>query len=708
MSVLIIAEKPSVAGELAKIVGATKGGQGYKEGNGYIVSWCIGHLVELAPPDAYDPAYKTWRLDDLPIIPDAYQMQISDRTAGQFKILKELMGRDDVTELVCATDAGREGELIYRLVYHEANCQKPFKRLWISSMEEKSIRDGLAAMKDGKEYDNLYKAALCRQRADWLIGINVTRLYSRKYKKTLSAGRVQTPTVNLVVKRQVEIDSFIPQTYYNIIAGLSTFEARTRVDDKATADEIISRCTGKEAVVTTVTKEEKKENPQALYDLTSLQREANRLLGYSAKQTLELMQTLYDAKLATYPRTDSRYITADMADSTMNLINELINQGLYANLVEYNPKNAEISRLVNDGRVTDHHAILPTASVTTEKYNALSTAEKNILTLLMYRLLTAADKPHIYTATKAELDIEGTVFEAAGKEVLEIGFKAIESKLAPALTLPQKKEGKEKKEKQDKALPPMAEGNRFTVASIKAEKEKTQPPKPYTEDTLLAAMENAGKDIEDDDLKAVMKDRGLGTPATRADIIENIISKGYVVRDKKSLLATEQAKIFMGLVAEKIKQPELTADWESKLAEIQGGKYSDSDFMAELTDFLFDLVKEETSNHSPEKTAGIFARPAKEAVGVCPKCKKNVVEWEKSFSCESGKGGCGFVIWKSIAGKVISKAQAQKLMKKGKTDLIKGFHSNKSGKDFDAFIVMKADGTTGFEFESKTKKVNNG
>lgn len=701
--ILVIAEKPSVASEISKIVEANKKEHGYLTGNGYIVSWCVGHLVELAQPDAYDPTYKAWRLDTLPIIPDTYKTEVSERTAGQYKILKELMARNDVSELICATDAGREGELIFRLVYQKANCKKPFKRLWISSMEEKSIRHGLATMKDGKEYENLYKAALCRQRADWLIGINLTRLYSKMYNKTLPTGRVQTPTVNLVVRRQAEIDGFIPKPYYNIIADLNTFEARTRAENKAIADSIISQCSGKKAIVTLVNREEKKDNPAALYDLTTLQRDANRLLAYSAKQTLDVLQSLYDAKLATYPRTDSRYITADMASSTRRLIDGLIDKGLFKDIIlkSYNLEHVNITRLVNDSKVTDHHAILPTESVTAEKYNNLPTAEKNILTLLMYRLLTAPYKPHTYTATKAVLDIEGTAFEATGREVIEIGFRAIENELKSALVFSSPNGGKEKPDTQDKLLPPLSEGDVFVVAGIKAEEKKTQPPKPYTEDTLLSAMENAGKSIEDEALKEAMKDRGLGTPATRAEIIENIIAKGYIVRDGKNLIPTDQAVTFMELATDKIKQPELTADWERQLSEIQNGSYSDNAFMEDLTGFLRSFIKDTISLHSPENTTGIFARPAKEAVGVCPRCEKNVVEWGKSYSCESGKGGCGFVIWKSTAGKTISKTQAQKLLTKGKTDLIKGFRSSKTGKDFNAFIVLKEDGTTGFEFEQK-------
>lgn len=711
---LIIAEKPSVAGEIAKIVGATKSEKGYKIGNDYIVSWCFGHLVELSTPDAYGEQYQKWDLSTLPILPDTFKTSVSSKTADQYKTLKELMGRSDVAELIEATDAGREGELIFRLVYEQAGCKKPFKRLWISSMEEKSIRDGLAAMKSGSSYDSLYNAAKCRQRADWLYGINLTRLYAGLYNEKLNCGRVQTPTVNLIVQRQAEIANFTPKTYYNVIADLLSFEARTRVETKQQAQSIADRCTGKEAVVTLVKKEEKRENPPALYDLTTLQRDANRLLGYPAQQTLTLLQSLYEARLTTYPRTDSRYITADMASSTRSLIDGLIEKSILAGdtLKNYNVNNVNVGRVVNDGKVSDHHALLPTQSLTKAAYDGLPTAERNIITLVIFRLLTAVYGPYEYTATKVVLDCEGEAFEATGREIKELGFKGIDAALKTALVTG-KEQKEEKKGDTEKVLPPMAEGNTFSVIQIKQEEKHTEPPKPYTEDTLLAAMETAGKNIDDEEIKEAMKDSGLGTPATRAGIIENIIATGYIVRDGKKLLPTDKAITFMSLVVDKIKQPELTGEWEKQLADIQKGQQTEAAFMSSITGFLRSFIGDTLMLHNPEDTKNTFKRerPAQDAVGKCPKCGANVIEItakaktpkEKPkhyYVCEKDKAECGFIFAETVAGKKLAKAQVKKLLEKGKTDLIDGFTS-KAGKPFKAYLVLKEDFTTGFEFEQK-------
>lgn len=707
---LIIAEKPSVAGEIAKIVGATKGEKGYKIGNDYIVSWCFGHLIELATPDAYGEEYEKWDLSVLPILPERFKTLVSKNSAEQYKVLKSLMERSDVTELIEATDAGREGELIFRLVYEQAGCKKPFKRLWISSMEEKSIKDGLASMKDGSSYDNLYQAAKCRQRADWLYGINLTRLYSGLYNQTLNCGRVQTPTVNLIVQRQKDITGFVPQTYYNVIADLASFEARTKVDTKAKAQEIADRCTGKDAYVTLVKQEEKRENPPALYDLTTLQRDANRLLGYSAQQTLTLLQSLYEARYATYPRTDSRYLTADMASSTRSLIDGLIEKEILSpeTSKSYNVNSVNVEQVINDSKVSDHHAVIPTQSLTKDAYNGLPTAEKNIITLIIYRLLTAVYSPYEYTATKVVLDCEGEAFEATGREIKQLGFKEIDAALKTALVT--EKKAKEPKNNDDnvKILPPMAEGNTFTVAAIKQEEKHTEPPKPYTEDTLLSAMETAGKNIADEELKEAMKDSGLGTPATRAGIIENIIKTGYIVREGKKLLPTDKANTFIGLVVDKIKQPELTGEWEKQLADIQKGTQTADAFMDGITGFLSSFIKDTLLLNKPEDNKDIFKRerPAQEVYGKCPKCGANVIQitakesHKNYYVCEKDKAECGFILGETVAGKKLTKAQVKKLLKKGKTDLISGFTS-KAGKSFNAYLVLKDDFTTGLEFEKK-------
>lgn len=708
---LIIAEKPSVAGEIAKIVGATKGEKGYKIGNDYLVSWCFGHLIELATPDAYGEEYEKWDLSVLPILPERFKTLVSKNAAEQYKVLKSLMERSDVTELIEATDAGREGELIFRLVYEQAGCKKPFKRLWISSMEEKSIKDGLASMKDGSSYDNLYQAAKCRQRADWLYGINLTRLYSGLYNQTLICGRVQTPTVNLIVQRQKDITGFIPQTYYNVIADLTSFEARTKVDTKEKAQEIADRCTGKDAYVTLVKQEEKRENPPALYDLTTLQRDANRLLGYSAQQTLTLLQSLYEARYATYPRTDSRYLTADMASSTRSLIDGLIEKEILSPETSkgYNVNSVNVEQVINDSKVSDHHAVIPTQTLTKDAYNGLPTAEKNIITLIIYCLLTAVYSPYEYTATKVVLDCEGEAFEATGREIKQLGFKEIDAALKTALVT-EKKANKEPKNSDDnvKILPPMAEGNTFTVAAIKQEEKHTEPPKPYTEDTLLSAMETAGKNIADEELKEAMKDSGLGTPATRAGIIENIIKTGYIIREGKKLLPTDKANTFIGLVVDKIKQPELTGEWEKQLADIQKGTQTADAFMDSITGFLSSFIKDTLLLNKPEDNKDIFKRerPAQEVYGKCPKCSANVIQitakksHKNYYVCEKDKTECGFILDETVAGRKLTKAQVKKLLEKGKTDLISGFTS-KAGKSFNAYLVLKDDFTPGFEFEKK-------
>lgn len=698
--ILVIAEKPSVAGEIAKVVGATKKEKGYLIGGNYIVSWCVGHLIELAQPAAYNPEYEKWSLETLPIIPEKYKTEVSSHTADQYRILKDLMGREDVTELVEATDAGREGELIFRLVYNQAKCKKPFKRLWISSMEEKSIREGLATMKDGKEYDNLYYAAVCRQRADWLVGINLTRMYSKMFNKKLPCGRVQTPTINLIVKRQNDIQNFIPEIYYSIIANCGGFKAYARESRKDRVQQLLDRCAGQEAYVTQVKQDQKKENPAALYDLTTLQRDANRLLGYSAQQTLDYLQRLYDSKLATYPRTDSRYITEDQEQSTRELIDILLRSNIFSTLVvnDYSTKNVSMKQIVNNKKVSDHHAVLPTSSVTKEKLDELPTGERNILLLISYRLLSAVYRPHLYNTTKVVLDIEGEAFSALGREEVDLGFKMIDAQMKQAIQAIEEKFEKPD-EPENAILPPMAEGNIFSVQNVTAEEKKTKPLPPYTEDTLLAAMETAGKNIADPELKEAMKDCGLGTPATRAGIIENIIKTGYIKREGKKLLPTDLAYTFMSLVVNKIRDPELTAEWEKSLAEIQRGSGSPAGFMAEISEFIRSFVNDMKLLHNPETDADLF-EIQKEILGTCPKCGKKVVEWPKSYSCESGKNGCGFVIWKTIAGKPVTKAQATKLLTRKKTDLIKGF-TNKAGKKYDAYLILKDDFSIGFEFPQR-------
>lgn len=697
---LVIAEKPSVAGEIAKVIGATKKEHGYYSGNNYYVSWCVGHLIQLADPQDYDTNLKKWSMQSLPVIPDTYKTKVSVKTEDQYKILENLICRDDVTQLICATDAGREGELIFRLVYEKSGSKKPFKRLWISSMEEKAIIDGFNELKDGREYDNLYFAARCRQRADWLVGMNFTRLYTTKYNKLLKVGRVQTPTLNMIVKRQLEIRDFVVKTHYAVIADLGSFKASSKdFDDKKAAENLAEACKGKNGIVVKVEKEERKENPPALYDLTTLQRDANRLLGYSAQQTLDVAQSLYEKKLITYPRTDSRYITADMEASTKKLIDDFVSASVLGENSKdwYDVGVVSMNQIVNDKKVTDHHAIIPTISVIKTGINSLPASEKNILLLIAMRLLISPYAPHLYSWTRVTLDIESEAFTASGKEIRQDGFKKIERQVREIIKELEKEDDSEKTEG-NSSLPPMNDGDVFTVNGAEVKTKKTQPPKPYTEDTLLSSMESAGRNIADETLKEAMKNSGLGTPATRANIIENLIKSGYIERQKKQLIPTDTAYTFIELVNEDIKEPELTAEWEKQLGEIESGTRSSSDFMNAITTYVKSLVEVET-NEAVSDNKSVF-KSDRESLGVCPLCQKNVIELPKTYSCESGRGGCGFTVWRVIAGKNITKAQIKKLLEKRKTDLIKGF-KNKAGKEYDAYLILKDDNTIGFEFEKK-------
>ena len=696
MAKLIVSEKPSVGRELAAVVGARDKKDGHISGNGYIVTWAIGHLTELAAPDAYDEKLKAWKLETLPVIPDKFKTIVSKKTAAQYKIVKDLMNCSDVTEIICGTDAGREGELIFRRIYEKANCRKPVKRLWISSMETSAIKQGLAEMKDWSEYDFLYHAADCRQRADWLVGINLTRMYSVLHGRTLNTGRVQTPTLALIVKRQNDIENFKPEIYYSLIAGLGSFSAYAKVNSKAEAEDIVLRSKDTDAVVKSVEKHKKRENPPALYDLTALQRDANRFFGVSAQQTLDTVQNMYEGQLVTYPRTDSRYITSDMESPAKSLINDLLGAGVYDNITSerYNRDKISMKQIVNNKKVSDHHAILPTTKVTAAVYNGLSAVEKKILTLILYRLIIAVYSTHIYMATKAALDIAGAEFTATGKEILDYGYRTVEERLKSVL-----KSGTDKtKSLVDVILPEMKTGDIFPVKDMTYEEKKTQPPRPYTEDTLLSAMETAGKSIDDAELREAMKDSGLGTPATRASIIEHIIKCGYMSREAKNLIPTQAGKTYISLVTNKVKEPEMTAEWEKQLSEIQKGKLSGEVFMGGISRFLNEVIGETKSKPRNENSEPAFDF-AKEIAGKCPVCGKNVLEQFKSYSCESGKNGCGFVIWKKIAGKTISLPLAKVLLAKGRSKMLKGFKS-KAGKPFEAILVITdKDGVKQVSFE---------
>ena len=578
---LVIAEKPSVAQSLARVIGANKRCDGYLEGNGYVVSWCVGHLVELSPPQTYDERYVKWRVEDLPIVPREWLYSVSEATKRQFRILRTLMGRKDVKSLICATDAGREGELIFRLVYNQAKCKKPFERLWISSMEDDAIRDGFRNLKPGKEYDTLYEAALCRERADWIVGMNATRLFSCLYRQTLAVGRVMTPTLAMVVERDAQIAAFKPEPFWTveIDAGGITVASRRFVGKKE-AEDLLTVCREVgEVVVKSVETKEKVERPLLLYDLTSLQRDANRLLGFTAQQTLDYTQSLYEKKLVTYPRTDSRYLTDDMKDMLPELIVAVAKKIGYEG-VDFRTRPARPDAIFNSKKVTDHHAIIPTRTLERANLNDLPSGEKSILQLISVRLLCAAAKDHRYAETMIELSCGGETFKKNGKIVLSEGWKGIFDAFY-----------KQKEDVDRMQISVPAQNTALPITSTALKEAKTSPMKHFTEDTLLRAMETAGADEIPDETER----KGLGTPATRAATIEKLVQRGFLERrgDKKTrhLVATEKGNSLITVMPEQSQSASMTAEWETKLLRVQQGELSAKEFMEEIEAMIADLVR---------------------------------------------------------------------------------------------------------------------
>ena len=577
---LVIAEKPSVAQSIARVIGAGERKDGYMEGNGYLVSWCIGHLVELAQPDAYSDTWKKWSYESLPMIPEEWQTEVKSDTAAQYKVLKGLMHDARVDSVVCATDAGREGELIFRLVYDQAGCGKPIKRLWISSMEESAIREGFENLFPGSDYDNLYHSALCRQRADWLVGLNGTRLFTVLYGgKVLKVGRVQTPTLAMLVEREEKIRNFKKEPYYMAHILMDGMDAATeRIDDKAQAEGIAAACKGKAAAVVSVTKEKKTVQPPKLYDLTTLQRDANRLFGFTAKQTLEYTQSLYEKKLVTYPRTDSQYLSDDMEDTARGVIG-----AIYKAVLFEEPSGAEqdVKRVMDSKKVTDHHAIIPTMEIVKADLSAVPETEMKILSLAANRLLCATGEKHEYETVKAEFRCNETVFTVSGKSVTENGWKDFEAAFRRSYKTV------EDKEKEEKKLPELSEGMTFEGVQTKVSEHFTQPPKHFTEDSLLSAMERAGAEDMGDEVER----KGLGTPATRADVIEKLVKDGFVKREKKQMLPTEDGVKLITVLPDVVKSPKLTADWENALTLVSKGEYSMQEFMGGIEDMVKNLVQ---------------------------------------------------------------------------------------------------------------------
>ncbi|MBR3355033.1 MAG: DNA topoisomerase 3 [Oscillospiraceae bacterium] len=674
---LVIAEKPSVAQSIAKVIGADKRNEGYLEGNGYYVSWCIGHLVELCTPDVYDEKYTKWAKEDLPILPDPFKLIVSKDKTKQFGILKALMSRKDVEEIICATDAGREGELIFRLVYQQAKCNKPFKRLWISSMEDSAIKDGFSHMKDGHEYDALYEAAFCRSKADWLVGINATRLFTCTYGKKLTVGRVQTPTLALIVERQDQIDHFKKEKYFNIHLKKDALEViKERITDESSAKAIKEKCDGKELIITTVKKSKKNINPPKLYDLTTLQREANKFFGYTAQKTLDITQRLYEKKLVTYPRTDSQYLTEDMKGAAEQLL-ETICRVFHHSV----GSGVEISRIIDGNKVSDHHAIIPTAEIEKQDLTILSKEETDILKLIAFNMLCAVGTAHEYLETEISAVCEGETLKAKGRTVTAPGWKATEA--ATKSTLRKKSDKADK----DLTIPELTEGQCISPVKASMSEHYTQPPKPFNEDSLLSKMETAGNEAFD----AETEKKGLGTPATRAAIIEKLISSGYVIRKGRKLLPTEDGIRLIKLIPDVIKSPKLTADWENTLLQMERGKSEPELFLEEIRRLVCDLVTE--YNIVSAEDEKLFSS-ARSAIGKCPRCGNPVYEGKRSYYCSDRN--CGFCIWKeskslSAMKKKVDFHMAKELLETGRTH-VKGLLSPKKWTRFDADLVLEDTG----------------
>ena len=696
---LVIAEKPSVAMSLAAVLGATERKDGYLEGSGYLVSWCVGHLLELAQPETYKEQYAKWRYEDLPILPENWKYEVPKDKKTQLALLCRLMKDKRVDSVVCATDAGREGELIFRLVYEYAGCNKPMERLWISSMEDAAIREGFDHLRPGSDYDKLYDAAVCRAGADWLIGINATRLFSVLYGVTLNVGRVMSPTLALLVQRESDIESFISKPFYvpEITCGGFTASGE-KMTERSEAEKIRMDCDHNSAFVRSVEKQVKTIQPPRLYDLTTLQRECNRIYGYTAQQTLDYVQSLYEKKLATYPRTDSQYLTKDMQATAASLILWLRDNMPFGKGCAGEP---DIDWVTDDSKVTDHHAIIPTVEIARTDLSELPSGERDVLTLIAVRLLCATTQANRFEAVTAMLDCQRYTFTAKGKTILQSGWKEVERIHRMSI----RQSETEHRENEDAALPVLKEGQTFETVSASLRERKTSPPKHYTEDTLLSAMETAGAEDMPEDAER----KGLGTPATRAATLEKLVSAGFVQRKKKQLIPTEKGRNLIAVLPDNIKSPILTAEWESMLKQVEHGELSATSFMDQIADMSRTLVKEHTA---PEKCfADLFPssrETAHEAVGVCPRCGAPVYEGKKGFFCNNRE--CCFALWKdnrffSSKKKSITKSVAAALLKEGRISM-SGLYSEKTGKTYDAEVILDDTGGkyVNFKLEFPIKK----
>ncbi len=666
---LVVCEKPSVGMAVSSVLGAKTRHDGYMEGNGYLVSWCFGHLAELASADTYNEQYRKWRYDDLPIVPPKWEYLIKEGKHLQFELLRALMSRTDITEVINACDAGREGELIFRTVYYLAGCTRTMKRLWISSMEEDAIRKGFDNLRPGSEYDGLYQSALCRAKADWLVGVNGTRLFSILYHRKLNVGRVVSPTLALIVQRESEIAAFRSEPFYMAELHGDTFTAHSEKQrDKSDADRIVQECTGKSVTVKSVDSTEKTENTPLLYDLTTLQRDANRLLGYTAQQTLDYVQALYEKKLCTYPRTDSRYLTEDMT-GTLPALTEISARIIGGE----KPYTIHTEKICNSSKVTDHHAIIPTVSAGTADVSVLPKGEREILTMVARQLLCTVSEPFRYRETVVTFQCGEYEFTAKGKTILQNGWKAwlMED---PAETI----------------LPEFHEGDMIPVEDMSVKEGKTTPPKRFTEDTLLASMETAGKDAMPDEAER----KGIGTPATRAAILEKLIAGGFVERKKYNkatrLVPTHTGISLITVLPEQLQSPLLTADWEYRLQQIQRGEGSPDDFITDITDMMTDLTK----TYQVIKGAEVLFPSGREVVGKCPRCGGEVTESKKGFFCENTE--CRFGLWrdnKYFAARhiTLTHEHVEKLLADGQVYMT-GMYSQKTGNLYDAWVILDDNG----------------
>ena len=674
---LVIAEKPSVARSIAAVIGATEKQTGYWQGGGYLVSWCIGHLVSFAEAGQYDEKYCKWKYEDLPILPQPWQFIVPDEKKQQFEVLRALLNRPDVDSVTAATDAGREGELIFRFVYQMAGCTKPVKRLWVSSMEDAAIREGFANLRPDSDYDALYQSALCRAKADWLVGINATRLFSVLYHKTLTVGRVQTPTLKMLVDRDAKILRFQKEKYYTVGIHSGSLKADSGcIADAETANSLKEKCTSAVAVCTSVKREKKTEQPPKLYDLTTLQREANRLFGFTAKQTLDYAQQLYEKKLLTYPRTDSQYLTEDMGQTAQHLVSDLLGLLPFAQGLGLTP---EVGRILNSKKVSDHHAILPTAEFVKQGFTGLAESESKLMNLVCSKLLCAVAAPHEYETVTAVFSCAGNEFTAKGKTILTPGWKEIERRFKASF----KTDADEDAPELARELPEITEGQTFDPVKASITEHFTTPPKPYTEDTLLSAMERAGAEDMPEDAER----QGLGTPATRASILEKLVQMGFVERKGKQLLPTKDGHNLVCVLPEVLTSPQLTAEWETKLTAIAKGEADPEGFMVGIEEMTRSLISR--YSQISEDAQKLF-QSERVVIGKCPRCGEAVYEGRKNYYC--GNRACQFVMWKNDRffeerGKTFTPKIAAALLKDGKAK-VKGLRSMKTGKTYDGTVLL--------------------